>query len=366
MMPMADLWIVRVQGKEYGPVDLDVLRDWKEDGRLIRDNEVRAPESEQWIRAGELPELFADPIPPPNAPPDFVSGGTVGAILGQSWRIFRQGLWQFLGLSALVIVPSVCAQLSSGAVGSSGEITLDLRTALAGLFNLCMLIVSLIAWPLYLAGIQILTTELVQERSCTLREIVLRALKFWPRVAGLCILVYGAFVLLIAFAFAILLMAASAGSSPILALFALGLLVLQVWMFGRVFAATLFWQQTAVLEDADAMEALRRSNVLAHSRRDLPWFRRPLWRGAVLASIWCAFATALSIGPEWSTITEYFHTLMAMQDPQAVLQAMSAHSTNVGVRLLPLSLGVLQALFRPLLGIAFVLLYFASGRTNSG
>ena len=358
MMPMAEEWIVRVEGKEYGPVDLHELRQWKEEGRLIRENEVRAPESEQWIRAGELPEIFADPIAEPNAPTSPASQATVSAILTQSWLIYRQGLVQFLGLSALVIVPSVCVQLSSAAIGSDSDVALDLRTALAGLFNLGMLVLSLIAWPIYIAGLQILTHELKEERPCTLRETVSRALKFWPRVAGLCILVYGAFVLLLALAFAILLMVATGASSPFVLLCSLGLLAFQVWMFGRVFAAVLFWQQTAVLEDADAMEALRRSNALAHSRRELPRLRRPLWRGAILASIWCAFATALSIGPEWSALTEYFNALRTSQDPQAILQAMTAHSTARGVRTVPLLLGVLQAVLRPLLGIAFVLLYF--------
>ena len=57
---MSDQWIVRVQGKEYGPVDLDELREWKREGRLIRENEIREPGSERWIRAGELPEIFSD------------------------------------------------------------------------------------------------------------------------------------------------------------------------------------------------------------------------------------------------------------------------------------------------------------------
>ena len=40
---MSEEWMVRVEGKEYGPVDLDELREWKREGRLIRENEVREP-----------------------------------------------------------------------------------------------------------------------------------------------------------------------------------------------------------------------------------------------------------------------------------------------------------------------------------
>ena len=32
---MPDQWIIRVQDKDYGPVDFDTLREWKSEGRLI-------------------------------------------------------------------------------------------------------------------------------------------------------------------------------------------------------------------------------------------------------------------------------------------------------------------------------------------
>jgi len=354
---MAEEWIVRVHGKEYGPVDLDELRAWREDGRLIRENEIREAGSERWFPAEELPELFADATAVLEAPTEVVRQSTLGQILARCGRIYYQGFWQFLGLSALVVVPSICAQLSSAAVGSPANGELDLRAALAGLFNVCMLLASLAAWPLYIAGIQILAGELAHGRSVALREVVPQALRFWRRVVALCILVYGAFVLLTALALAILLMVVAGAPSIAVILFALALLVFQVWMFGRVFVNVLFWQQAAVLEDAGVLESLRRSKDLARHRRDLPWWRRPSCRGPVVASLWCAFATALTIGPEWSAITTYFHTVMTMQNPQAILEWMSAASKPPGFALLPLALGVLQAIFRPLLGIAFVLLY---------
>ena len=51
---MADEWFVRVQGKDYGPVDLDTLREWKREGRLIADNEVREADGENWVKAETL------------------------------------------------------------------------------------------------------------------------------------------------------------------------------------------------------------------------------------------------------------------------------------------------------------------------
>src|SRR5438876_4994527 len=38
---MADQWIIRVQGKEYGPADLATLREWKADGRVLPANPAR-------------------------------------------------------------------------------------------------------------------------------------------------------------------------------------------------------------------------------------------------------------------------------------------------------------------------------------
>ena len=144
--------------------------------------------------------------------------------------------------------------------------------------------------------------------------------------------------------------------SLVLILGALALLFLQVWIFGRVFVNLLFWQQPAVLENAGIVESLKRSKELARSRRELPWWRRPWWRGVVVASIWSILAFALSIGPAWSGLTSYFHILTTMQDPQAIMQAMAEASKSA-----PLSpwslLSLLQTILRPLLGIGFVLIY---------
>ena len=353
---MPDEWIVRVHGKEYGPVDADELREWRQDGRLIRENEVREAGSDRWFPAGELPEVFADEPAPEPVLPSFVRSAGLLDLLARSGRIYRRRFWQFLGLTALVAVPSVCAQLSSAAAGAGGN-EVDLRTALAGLFNLLMLAASLGGWPIYLAALQVLTNEDAHGRPVALGECVLRGLRSWGRTAALCLLVYGAFFLLIALAFAILAMLVVGPPSLAVIVVALGLLILQVWMFGRVFINFLFWQQAAVLEDRGVVASLRRSKELAHSHRELSWWQRPKGRGSIIASLWCLFATALSIGPEWATLSHYFQALANTHDPQALLQSISAGSHATGLALGPLLLAVVQAIFRPLLGIAFVLIY---------
>lgn len=352
---MPQLWIVRVHGKEYGPVDAEELRAWRQDGRLLRTNEVRAADEERWFPAAELPEVFGADIAPEPLPEITRPESGLGTLLAETWRIYFSRFWQYLGLSALIIVPSVCAQLSSAAAGATGE--LDLRSALAGLFNFAMIVASFVGWPLYIAGLQFLTREAAEDRPVTLGESIGRGARVWWRVAILCVLVYGAFFLLLMLAFAILAMLVAGPPSPAVILVALGLLIFQVWMFGRVFINFLFWQQAAILEDTAVGGSLRRSKELAHSRRELSWWSRPKGRGAVLASLWCLLATALTIGPEWSTLTNYFHLLATTHDPQAIMQSVTASSQAAGLAVGPLVLSVIQAVLRPLLGISFVLLY---------
>ena len=72
---MPDEWMVRVEGREYGPVDLETLREWKNEGRLIRTNELRRIGEDRWVLAAEFPEIFADELPP--AAPE-IGGAAVG------------------------------------------------------------------------------------------------------------------------------------------------------------------------------------------------------------------------------------------------------------------------------------------------
>jgi hypothetical protein len=244
----------------------------------------------------------------------------------------------------------------------------DLRTLAVAAFSFCMLLLSLAAWPVFIAGIQILTAELAAGRSLKLFSLLQNALKIWPRIAMLCIFVYGVYFLLTAFAFGIAALIIVGASSLLLIFVALGLLVLQVWMFGRFFINVLFWQQFAVLAGADAGNALRQSKELARSRRDLPWFQRPMWRGVFIASIWFALTFAINVGSEWHSVQHYFQQLTTSQDPQALIQALTTASKSQAFNLASFTLGLVQTLLRPLLGIAFVLLYFDSksaSRTDS-
>ena len=362
---MADQWIIRVQGREYGPVDVETLREWKTEGRVLPENEARPADSDLWATAGDIPGLFdigptaavSDRAPPPSV---LEARRSLTEILLETLRIYRKGFVQFLGLVLTVAAPSICVQLANSVLGASRDIELDFRTLIVAAFGLCMLVLSLASWPVFIAGIQVLTTELSSGREVRLFRLLPRILKFWPRVATLCIFVYGVFFLLTVFGFGIAIMIIAGGSSLLVPFLALALLALQVWMFGRFFINVLFWQQFAILADADPANALRQSKELARSGRDLPWFQRPVWRGVLIASIWFGFVLVLQIGAQWHTIQQYFHELTTTQDPQALLQKITESQGSHGFDLLGLSLNVLQRILQPLLGIAFVILYFDS------
>jgi hypothetical protein len=362
---MADQWIIRVQGREYGPVDVETLREWKTEGRVLPGNEARPADSDLWATAGDIPGLFdigptaavSDRAPPPSV---LEARRSLTEILLETLRIYRKGFVQFLGLVLTVAAPSICVQLANSVLGASRDIELDFRTLIVAAFGLCMLVLSLASWPVFIAGIQVLTAELSSGREVRLFRLLPRILKFWPRVATLCIFVYGVFFLLTVFGFGIAIMIIAGGSSLLVPFLALALLALQVWMFGRFFINVLFWQQFAILADADPANALRQSKELARSGRDLPWFQRPVWRGVLIASIWFGFVLVLQIGAQWHTIQQYFHELTTTQDPQALLQKITESHGTHGFDLLGLSLNVLQRILQPLLGIAFVILYFDS------
>ena len=146
----------------------------------------------------------------------------------------------------------------------------------------------------------------------------------------------------------------------LLVLIAMGLLILQVWMFGRFFVNVLFWQQFTVLENAGFIDSLRESRDLARSGRDLPWFQRPLWRGAFIASIWFAVVLAITLGAQWGTLQQYFNQLLTTQDPQALLQQMTEAQQASGFNISAFALGIVEKILQPLVGIAFVVLYLDS------
>jgi len=384
---MAEQWIIRVQGKDYGPADVETLHEWKADGRVLPVNPARRSDVELWQTAAEIPGLFQIELPAvqqrveARVPrPDFVADTAAAAtskpqtrnVLTETFRIYFRGFFKFFGLSLLSIVPIVCAELTSRFIDTAPGVDLDLRTLVAAGFGFCMIVLRLVLLPVYIAGIQILSVELATGNPIGFLSVLNNAVKYWPRVAGLCIFVYGVFVLIIGFGILVLSMTlvASMSGSVFWIVVALGLTTLQLWCFCRFFTYTLFWQQFAVLDNLPAVDSLRQSSNLAHSGATLPWYQRPLWRAAIIVSVWLAFLIGAGlvilwprIVAEWQIAQDYLNQLMQSQDPQAIFQKINASvQTSHPLDLRALILSIVDRALQPLLGIAFVVLYLDSKR----
>jgi hypothetical protein len=378
---MAEHWIIRVEGKDYGPADLETLYDWKADGRVLAANPARRTDLDDWQTAGEIPGLFGIEPPPvqvrsqrseirgqkSDVGGQRSDGGETTLdppsrnALTETFRIYFRGFFQFLGLSLLLIVPIVCAQLTKRFIDAA-PVNTDVRTLAAGAFGSCMTVVWLVLWPVYIAGIQILTTELATRQRIGFFSVLNGAVKYWPRVAGLGIFVFAIYFLLTLFGLVLLGLAAIA-NTVLFAVIVLGLLALQVWLFVRFFIRVLFWQQFAVLENRNATDALRESRLLARSGHNLAWYQRPLWRGALIFSLWLAFVLVITIAPEWQVIRDFSPEILQTKDPQALYAKMTAAMQPHALQALAFT--VVGGILRPLLGIAFVVLYLdARGDTQ--
>jgi hypothetical protein len=365
---MVEQWIVRVEDREYGPVGVEELREWRREGRLIRENEIRAEGSEQWIRAGELPEIFSDEVTPPPIPTSLVRHRlTLGAIFVKSWQIYRAGFWRFLLLSLLVAVPAFFLQLSAPflEIPKAGA---PITSAVAsGGVAFVMLVVLIVAWPVSLAGMQLLSADLALGQQTSLREIVARAKPLWMRMFGLGLMVYGSYFLWTVIPSLVALSLAVGTPSLSSIFFALCLLIFTAYMVARLFINFLFWQQVGALSAGDAIEALRESRELARGQTDRPKMQRPLYRGALIASVWLLVIVGLNLAIELPVVIFQMRNVTTLEQATSALQSLTSMNTLTPLAIVTTLLsGLVHAVLRPWLAAIFVVLYFDTKAALTG
>ena len=359
---MAEEWFVRVQEKEYGPVDLATLDEWKSEGRLIPQNPVRAANEAEWKTAAEIPELFGEPSAPPDLSPEAnqpYHRRSFAGIIAESCRIYGRGFGQFFVLALLVGIPSLGFKLSLAYIhfGAAGE-PVTATTRVASVVAVVMLVALLVCWPIFLAGLQFAAGELAGRRRARLSDIMRRAIDHWPRMTRLSLFVYGSYIFWTLLPILLILTMASVPSIWSI-LLALAALAFQVFMAGRLFVNFMFWQQSSTLGGLDAIEALRESKELARSRSSAPMLQRPLWRGAILASIWLAVLIAASAAVELPFMLARLQGITSVEQVYAMAvqlsQAPAPDAATIATYILS---GLIHAALRPLLGVAFIVLYF--------
>jgi hypothetical protein len=358
---MFEEWIVRVGEEEYGPVEEDTLREWQQEGRLIAANPVRRDGDPVWITAGEIPGLF--PVAEPRN--EQYRTRTLAEIIADSFRIYGRGFRQFFALALLVAVPGFFFKLSCAYIDLSGNVPLKGNAMIASAVAVVMFVCVIVAWPVFVAGLQFATADLVAGRALQFRDLLHRACGNWPRVAPLCVAVYGAYLFWTVVPVLAILSLAATGSI-FLILLALLVLAFQVYMAGRLFINFMFWQQASVLEGVDGLEALRESRELARSRRNAPRLLRPLYRGAILASLWLLLLLVISSGAEVPFLLVRLQGITDPESAQRVLQGLLNAPAPDAMTIASYALtSLVQTLLRPLLGISFVLLYFDAKSTES-
>jgi len=363
---MSEEWFIRVDGKEYGPADLATLREWKTEGRVLPANDVRRAETGTWIKADAIPGLFEAPRPAAEITEPLRSTPvSARALLPETFVIFTRGFFKYLGLTLLLLGPSLCMQLVAALTDSQSRAEPSVRTLVAVAFVGCMFFLRLVLIPIYITGIQILTAAFAAGEHISFFAILNEAVKYWPRVAFLLVFVlvcYGFWIFIPVLIIGTLVLGGPSLGSIFLALV---ILAIMVWVVGRLFVNFMFWQQFAVLEGCNTPESLRRSRELARSGSELPWYRRPLWRGVFIVSLWSALVIVL----QWSFISQLFglwvsqlsHAAASGSDPQKMAESFFEAAKNIRPSF---AAGVLQEVLKPLLGIAFVLLFLDSNLTR--
>ncbi len=358
---MPDEWIVRVQGKEYGPVDADELRAWRQDGRLIRENEVREAGTDRWFPASELVEVFLDEhegMPPPIPPARM----TFGAIFATSFGIYREGFWRFFLLALLVSGPSFFLQIAAPFLETpdkAGQLPIVIGAA-AVVFVMIVLLV--IGWPFSLAGLQMLAADLLEGRQPNVRSVLVRSKPLWTRMFTLALIVYGSYFLWTVIPLLVAFSLTTSGSGGALLLVLL-LLIFTAYMVGRLFINFLFWQQAGALGGGDSMEALRESKDLARSGRERPRLDRPLWRGAIIASLWLLVIIALNIAVELPVMIWRMRGVTTIEQALPLLQSMAtSNALDWAGALTTLASCLISALLRGWLAAIFVVLYLDTKR----
>ena len=357
---MPEQWFVRVEGKEYGPVDLDTLLEWKGEGRLIATNEVRRGLNDEWTLAGAEAELFPSGVPPPLPllASQLTRARTLREIMHDSFRVYARGFLPLFGLALLTALPTLALQFSLLQVDSRPQELLSFNNRIASAAAILLLLLLMLSWPAFIAGLQFGVADILAGKRVRFGDLLGRAIAVWRRVAKLCVWVYGAFIFWTGLPLiAVLLVAAN--QSCIAVLIAAAALALQIYMAGRLFVNFMFWQQSCTLGDLDGVEALRDSRELARSRADAPRLERPLYRGAIIASLCLVVLIAVSMLAELPFLLV---RLRGVANPEEVIALMQTLARNPPVDALTIASHVLSsvahALVRPLLGIAFVLLYF--------
>src|SRR5437660_3451977 len=167
---MADRWLVRVGEKEYGPVELGTLGDWKREGRLLPTNEVRRESDSVWTSADTIPELFGPPPLPAQTGHPLVRRRSFGEIIRDSFRIYKTAFLPFFFMTLLIAIPTLVLELTSPVYGIFPQVE-GAGLTRARVIALFAFIVLVVDWPVFLRAIQIRSGDVLERRTLRVGEL---------------------------------------------------------------------------------------------------------------------------------------------------------------------------------------------------
>ena len=353
---------MRVLDKEYGPVTAQTLREWKADGRLIAENELRRVGDREWTRAGDhtlvFPDAQADAEPADETPGSFRSR-TLPQILVDTVRIYARGFIPFFVLALLVAIPSFVMKVSFAYVKVSAEGNFAGSPPAALVIGIAMLVLMLAVRPLFIGGVQFATAELEAGRRVGVAQVLARGRAMWPRIAKLFVVVWSNYLFWTALPLLAALIIGGAPASGVSVLIQTVAFAFLLFMAGRLFINFMFWQQSAALGNLEGVEALKESKELARSRPEAPRLERPLYRGFVIAILWLMLLVGFSFAAELPFLVARLQGVGTIQEAREVVQALANASAPDSLAIATYALSTfVHTLLAPLIGIAFVLLYF--------
>ena len=369
---MPEEWIVRVAGKEYGPVDTEELIEWREEGRLIAENEIRRVNEEDWTLAGSVPEIFGRVAAPPPLPE--VAGAararTWPELLAETRRIYTLGLGRFVVFGLISAVPLFALrwalpkfEFPNLAANPNATVVWPTLSPMA----LALFLLFLALWPISTAGYQFVADDLIHGRTRSLGSQLRAALGRWGHLVATALLVYGSYLFWFLIPFGAL--TALVGSGQISAVGAFLFLMIagfMVYMNARLFINFLFWQPAVTLRSQNAFGALQESKELARSEADKPRLERPLFRGAIVASVWLAVVLILSVGIQIPFLFARFLGVASSEEAITLARNLAeAKTPDVFSVLADVASAALSLVLQPLLAAAFVVLYH-DARARSG
>ena len=110
--------IIGADGKEYGPVTAEQLRQWIQEGRANAQTRAQAEGSADWKSLAEFPEFGfpstgangsagAGGIPPGSLAASIVSHGyevDIGSCLSRGWNLLKNNFWPLVGTTILILL----------------------------------------------------------------------------------------------------------------------------------------------------------------------------------------------------------------------------------------------------------------------